>query len=583
VSGSELIDENNSLCASIKERIFIVSATEIACQSTPEKSSLRVESVAFARIPGQSRLFLDYLENPHALRRFYPRAVRSQDELIEFSREVLDSYPTNRRALCDALEASNRKFNAGAETLANIARLRQPNCAAIVTGQQTGLFTGPLYTIYKALSAVKLARCLSERGAETVPVFWLATEDHDWTEVKTAEVLACDGGLARIAFETKVHKAGMPVGAVTIDEKINEAIASLLASLPATEFASELETILRDAYAPGRKFGEACARLLSALVGHYGLILLDPLDEKLKHLAAPIYAEAARRAPEIARALTERSRELETAGYHAQALVGEDSFPLFLHQDGARHALVRVREGVYKAKGSGAEFSIEELSKLAFDEPQNFSPNVTLRAVVQDYLLPTACYFGGPAEIAYFAQVAEVYRLLNRPATPIRHRASMTVIERRTARTLARYNLRFEDFFAGEEELTARVVEEHLGKETARVFNETERKIGDALAELNAHLTRFDATLAAALQTSGRKIDYQIAKLRGKFRRAQLARDEAAHRQLQRAVSALYPEKSLQERHINIASFYARHGRYFVDWIYDAVDLNSNEHQLVYL
>lgn len=560
-----------------------MTATEAACYSTPAEINLRVEDLSFARIPNQSRLFLDYLQNPLALKKFYPNALGNKRELVAYAPEVLAAYQTDRGALCDALEELNTRFGAGVETLQNIARLHESNCVAVVSGQQVGLFTGHLYTIYKALSAVKLATCLTHRGVEAVPVFWLATEDHDWDEVKFAEVIACDGSLANVKVESDVHANGAPVGSVMLNEKISETIAHLIDNLPSTEFASELERILRDSYATGRTYGEAFARLLTALIGHYGLILLDPLDARLKNLAAPLYSQAARRAPEIASALVARNRELEAANYHAQVLVSEDSFPLFLHKNNARHALTRAHNGKYKMKGSDDEFTVEELAERALNEPENFSPNVSLRAVVQDYLLPTICYFGGGAEIAYFAQTSEMYRLLNRPATPIFHRASMTIIERRAARTLARYDLRLEDFFAGEEALTARVVETHLGADTAREFNRTKETISDALAELHEHLKTFDVTLADAMHTSAHKIDYQLEKMRGKFHRAQLARERAAHRQLERAFAALYPEKTLQERRLNITSLYARHGRYILDWIYDAINLNSNEHQLVYL
>src|SRR2546423_10382062 len=222
--------------------------------------------------------------------------------------------------------------------------------------------------------------------------------------------------------------------------------------------------------------------MMSALAGRFGLILLDPLDARLKRLAAPLYAEAARRAPEIAAAIEARSRELEQAGYHAQVHATTDAFPLFLHTDGARHALTRAADGRYHAKGASedASYTLDELAAWAARAPESFSPNVTLRAVVQDYLLPTVAYFGGAAEVAYFAQTAEAYRVLSRPTTTILPRASMTIAERRTARTLKRYDLNLTDFFAGLDHVTARVVEEHLGAEQARVFDRTEAQVNQA-------------------------------------------------------------------------------------------------------
>src|SRR5256885_12101408 len=194
-----------------------LSTVETACYSTPEEAGLRVEALSFERIPHQTRLFLDYLRDPLALRRFYPSSVRFHHELAERAPEVLSAYKTDRRELCDALEAMNRAWGAGQETLANIKRLREADCLAVVSGQQAGLFTGPLYTIYKALSAVKLAGCLSQRGSTAVPVFWIATEDHDFAEVATAEFIACDCRLAKVSVHSEMHAADAPVGNVRLD------------------------------------------------------------------------------------------------------------------------------------------------------------------------------------------------------------------------------------------------------------------------------------------------------------------------------------------------------------------------------
>jgi len=197
--------------------------------------------------------------------------------------------------------------------------------------------------------------------------------------------------------------------------------------------------------------------------------------------------------------------------------------------------------------------------------------------------LPTIAYYGGAAEIAYFAQTAEVYRLLERPITPILPRSSLTMIERHTGRVLERYGLTLADLFAGPENVWKRVVEEHLGANTAKSFARTENAVNSDLDDLREQLRSIDPTLADALETGRRKINYQLEGLRTRFHRAQMARDEAAQRQLERAFDQLYPNKELQERHINITSLLARHGRYVIDWIYNAINIGSNEHQIVYL
>lgn len=561
-----------------------MSATESACYSTPEESGLRVETFSFERIPHQSRLFLNYLEDPLALRRFYPSAIRFHHELPQRAPEVLAAHTTDRKVLCDALSEMNVAWGAGSETLANIELLREADCLAVVSGQQAGLFTGPLYTIYKALSAVKLAGCLRQRNTKAVPVFWIATEDHDFAEVAKAEFIGKDCRLANVTVPLQLHREGQPVGHVVLDDSITPVVDRLVESLPASEFTSDLEALLRDAWKPGRGYGDAFARMMTSLIGRHGLIFLDPMDLRMKRLAAPLYAGAAIRAPEIANALEARSHELEDAGYHAQVLASANTFPLFIHDaEGERHALTRTDDGNYRVKDLDSVYTVQKLADLVTAEPERFSPNVTLRAVVQDYLLPTIAYLGGAAEIAYFAQTAEVYRALGRPITPILPRSSLTMVERHTIRVLERYGLRLEDLFAGPESVLSRVVEEHLGADTAKSFAETGESVNQDLDRLREKLRAIDPTLAEALETGRRKINYQLEGLRSRFHRAQMSRDEAAHRQLQRAFDQLYPEKDLQERHINICSLLARHGRYVTDWIYNAINLGSEEHQIVYL
>jgi bacillithiol synthase len=561
-----------------------VSTILAPCSSTPDQARLRIQPIPFERIPHQTRLFLDYLYEPDRVSRFYNGATRFLVDPSLRAPEVLDTYRVDRQRVCNALESMNTGWGAGKEVLGNISRLREANAVAIVSGQQAGLFTGPLYTIYKALSAVKLAECLAQRGTNAVPVFWMATEDHDFAEVATAEFIGRDCGLTSISASQSMHREGSTVGSVLLDDTIRQTVDQLIARMPSSEFIPELDMLLRDSYSPGRFYGEAFARFLTKLLGRYGLILLDPRDPELKRIAAPLYSQAATEASSIGSALEVRSRELVEAGYHAQVLATADTFPLFIHGAGdVRHPLTRTESGTYKVKGTREEYSVADLAFMAENEPERFSPNVTLRAVVQDYLLPTLAYYGGAAEVAYFAQTSEVYRLLDRPVTPIIHRASMTIVESRIGRTLERYGLELPDLFEGLEKVISRVVETHLGAETAQKFDHVESEINEELESLRERLQEVDPTLAEALDTGKKKINYQLEGLRARFHRAQISRDEAAHRQIERAFAQLYPHKNLQERHINITSLFARHGRYVIDWIYDAIDLGSSDHQVVYL
>jgi bacillithiol biosynthesis cysteine-adding enzyme BshC len=330
--------------------------------------------------------------------------------------------------------------------------------------------------------------------------------------------------------------------------------------------------------------GDAFALVMSRLFGEYGLVLFDPLDEELKQLAAPLYLEAIEKSAEITATLLARNKKLESEGYHAQILVEESSFPLFwLDEAGKRHALRRMADGKLSAKGDEKQFEIDELKELARNSPQRLSPNATLRNVVQDYLLPTAVYFGGAAEIAYSAQNAEVYRILNRPVTPMLPRASATIIEPRVRRTLDKYNLRMADFFCRPENLVPRIVEGFLDSDTSGIFAQAEETINAQLNLLDERLAEIEPTLAAALAHRRPKILYHIQALKRKFYNAEMKQNETVKLRLEAACSSLFPQKGLQERKLNVTSLIVLHGEYILRWIYDEVDIDTSEHQIFYL
>ena len=557
---------------------------EIICSCPTGNIVLHTENLPFSEIPHQSKLFIDYQNNPLRLKKYYPLAVESHTQISRRIPEVLANYKADRNALCDVLEEMNKSCRASEKTLENIKLLRDKDCVAVVSGQQAGLFTGPLYTIYKALSAVKMTECLTERGFKAVPVFWIATEDHDFKEVSKASVINSNGEPVEIKNEPNRCYENLPVGYVNLDDSIKTTIDELFDELPHTEFTDELRNLVAKTWQPDVDYGDAFARLLTDFLGEYGLIMLCPLDARLKKLATPVYVEAIRKSDEIVSALRERSEELENDGYHAQVLVTEDYFPLFWQsRDRTRHALKKSESGTFKTKDIEREFTLEELAELASVEPERFSPSVVLRSVVQDYLLPTICYFGGAAEIAYFAQSAEVYRILDRPVTPIFHRQSFTIVESKHAKTLRKYDLQLKDLFAGIENIMPQIIEKYLNRETGEMFTEVEENINLELNRLDRSLSEIEPTLAESLSNRRRKIIYHLSNLRTKFHNAQMRKDEVIHRQIETAFNSLLPNKSLQERTLNANSFVNRHGLYLFDWIYQAIDLDDKEHRIIYL
>ncbi len=545
---------------------------------------MRISSVPFSAIPEQSRLFIEYQTDPASFRKYYPNVVTSVSELAAFAPTVRAAQSADRNAVCNALIDINTACRASAATMSNIDLLRDKSTVAVLTGQQTGLFTGPLYTIYKALSAVKLAERLTAEGTPAVPMFWAATEDHDFDEVANISIIASDGSVATITYNSATRIAESQVGSTLLDATITDAIRELTASLPQSGFSDDVEQMLSTAWTPGRKFGGAFLTQLAQIFRSFGLIFVDPQNASLKRLSVPIYQDAIRSADEIVAKITERSKAMIGEGYHAQVLVEGDYFPLFWQTDkGERTAIRQIDDGIYRSKADKREFTTAELLDIAANDPERLSPGVMLRPVVQDYLFPTICYFGGGAEIAYFGQNSVVYETLGRPVTPVLHRQSFTIVESRNQRTLDDLGLEFTDLFAGIESLLPMLIEKHISPDTARLFADVEAEINTELDRLDQNLSALDVTLGANLAKRRRKMIYHIGAMRKKAYRAELRKSETINARISAAFSTLYPEGHLQERSINVVTYLNKYGANFIDWLYQSIDLDDRGHRLIHL
>lgn len=539
--------------------------------------------IDFSQIPSQSKIFLEYQKEPTNLKKFYPLAVSSHTGVLDNLRLILKNYQVDREKLCQALLRINLSYGASEKTLSNIELLHHSDCVAIVTGQQAGLFTGPLYCIYKTLTAIKLAECLQMRGVKAVPVFWIATEDHDFAEVASCFVVDKRGKVVQIKSEPRNCYDGLPVGLIRLDDSIKETTNGLFQALVRTGFSDDLKNIIEESWQPGFFYGEAFARMMTKLFSKYGLILLCPLDKDLKRLASPIYFKAADRADKIVKSLLLCSEELVISGFHAQVSISETYFPLFWHsKDGKRHALKKIGQDLYRTKDGEREFRKNELLELIKVEPESFSPSVVLRPVVQDFLLPTLCYFGGASEIAYFAQSAEVYRVLERPVTPIIHRQSFTIIPNKQAKIMKKYGLSFDKLLAGKDTVFSSLIETQIYPEARFLFTEVEEKINVQLDRLERYFSQIDPTLVESLARRRKKIIYHVNALKSKFLLVQKRKNEVLNRHLEILFSVVFPFEHLQERTLNISFFLNLYGEEFIDKIYSILELDDRKHKVFF-
>ena len=442
-----------------------------------------------------------------------------------------------------------------------------------------------MFAIYKALTAVKLAEEATAAGVDAVPVFWLATSDHDLAEVNHVSLPGPDGILRTLTTPSR-GVAGAPVSDVRLGDEILpvvEEAASLLGDSEATQF-------LRETYRPGETMGTAFARFCARLFSPWGVILLDASDAELHRVAAPIYQAAVERAEELDAALLSRGQALESAGYHQQVKVTSSSVLLFAMREGARTAIHRRVSGPSKAAefviGSepGAEkLSCAELLDRITATPENFSPNVLLRPVVQDYLLPTLAYTGGAAEAAYFAQVGAVYENLLGHVTPIVPRFSATLVEPKVQRWLRQYDIAVPDAFQGLEALRQKLASRTLPAGLQEAFDRANKSVEESFAGLKEALVKLDPTLADASQTGASKVRYQLDRLRERAMAAELRRSEVVSRHAEALSQALYPKNALQERGVAGIYFVARHGTELLRSLHDTLRADCHDHQILEL
>ncbi len=529
------------------------------------------ECLSCSAIPHTTPLFADYLHHFEKTRPFFAQPPFERSWIREEAGRI--RYDGARRERVAAiLERQNRSWGASQETLDNIARLRA-GASVIVTGQQVTLFGGPLFSLYKAITAIKLATEATHGGLECVPVFWLATEDHDVEEVNHTILLGADNTLKRFTAAAQGRE-----GASVAHLHFGEDIASVVAEAAAALGQSETADFLRESYRPGESFGSAFGKLFSRLFKHSGVILLDAADPELHQVAGSVYRAAAAGAPDLDEGLLRRNRQLESAGYHAQVHVTPESTLLFAQHEGARIPVHRAN-GQFEI--AGQKLSPAELQARIAAAPQEFSANVLLRPVVQDYLLPTLAYVGGPAEVAYFAQAAVVYEELLGRVTPVLPRFAATLIEQRIKRLLDRYQLKITDTFHGEEHLRVLLAEHSLPADLNATFDQAAGSLDTSLQQLNAVLERLDKTLLDAAATAGSKMRYQLERLRERAARAQLRRSEDQARHADELITALYPDKNLQERELGGVSYLARHGTQLLLRLYDAAPTSCPDHQIV--
>jgi bacillithiol biosynthesis cysteine-adding enzyme BshC len=512
-----------------------------------------------------------------------PAALQFCASAAQHNWQQRPAVPAHRAELARLVAAQN-PLPAVAGQVAAFAQ----GAGTVVTGQQVSLFGGPLFTPFKAATAVARARQATLAGHPHTAIFWLASEDHDFAEIDHVTFPAARE-LVKLSYSPTragAPAAAVPVGGVVLDESITALVDRAAEILG----ASDAMDALAEAYQPGRTFAQAFADFYRKVFAAQGLLVVDASGRDFHRLGAPVLQAAIERADEFHRALIERNQALEAAGYHAQVAVADQSSLLFLidSETGARQALKRTPASASEPDGlwqAGAQTcSTADLVGILAAEPERISPSALLRPVFQDFLFSTSQIVGGPAEIAYFAQSAVLYERILGRQTPAAPRFSATLIEPQTAELLRRHELTLDRVFAEDAESLARLL-------AARAMPiETKRKLAAAGNALDEELTALvewmqgqDKGLGQSAETAASKMRYQMDRLRTLAANFQLQRESTLTRHANAITQSLFPGGVMQERVHGAAFYLARYGLELVETVARHADSACPGHTAIWL
>jgi bacillithiol biosynthesis cysteine-adding enzyme BshC len=541
------------------------------------------KTISYTDIPGSTKLFKDYVHSFERVKSFYSQDYRDIS-LWESHIQRIEKRKYERKRLSEVLYEQNRRYGSGEKTFDNIELLNNPDTLVVFTGQQIGLFTGPLYTLYKAITACKLSDVLKEKtGRKVIPLFWMESDDHNPREVDFITFLDTKNNIAQLKVE--MEEGRRPVGSIHLNEKIVTTLDSLENMEIDSEFKTDIFKLLKSSYTMSENLADGFGKMMAALFNEYGLILVNSLDLDMEDISKPFFQNAVESWQEIKSRLSIQNEELKQHGYHNQIEGNPDILDVFVLHKGQRMPLKEVDGELII---SNDDFSNHE-SRITNHDNLSYSPNVAMRPIFQDWLFPTLAYVGGSSEVAYFAQLKPLYELFGVEMPVIFPRAGFTLVEKSVVKVLEKCGVSVAEFLDKPENIVQKVISTIIdrGEGSAsssradEIFDELERNLSKSFKGLGDELIQIDPSLKGALETSQKKILYQLGKLKHGLYEGEKKRNEILVRQIERTSNHLYPNGRLQERVFNIVHYLVRYGTNFLSRIEKEIDPFSFEHKVI--
>lgn len=541
---------------------------------------------------GFSRLFLDYVSRTESgdglLSKLFSGDYR-KDEDIQKQLDQLTKRIYNRSALAGLLKKQNTSFGCNDATLRRIEELRNPSTVAIVTGQQVGLMTGALYTIYKTVSAIVFSEQLKTKfpAYNFVPIFWLEGEDHDYDEAASVSVLS-ENQIKNFRYEEKNHTLNKSVGHTEFSEDIRNFTSEFLSALPPSSYRELIGGFLHENYKSGETFETAFAKTMMRLFAGEGIVLCSCNDPEFKQLAKPVFIKELETSPQSSQNVIAQSAELEERGYEVQAKTRPIN--LYLYENDLRSRIEPAGANAFVTNLSRNRLTKSQLLELAHGAPERFSPNVVLRPIVQDTVLPTLAYIAGPGEIAYLAQYRRNYEFFDIPMPLIVPRASLTLIEPKIWRVFEKVSQLENDlsptesiaeFFTSVQGFLKDALTAASSVEIDPEFSQTEGVFQTEIERLASRLSQIDPTLQQSVEKISAQITGLFAGLKQKTFRAEKQKHAELVQQIEKCEANLFPAGSLQERVVNIFYFLNKFDLSLIQRLKDAIKSQTETGHLI--
>jgi bacillithiol synthase len=512
--------------------------------------SFKKTAISFEETGLFSKVFTDYIKGEPYLSQFY----KYQPTLAGFKKAIEDRANINadRSILVKVLK--ERYKTSSEATAKNISLLEDKNIFTVTTGHQLCLFTGPLYFIYKIITAINLADSLKKEYPQYnfVPVYWMAGEDHDFAEINHTYL-----------FGKKVEwsgdsLAGGPVGRISI-ETLAPVLDGLFSIMGESEKSNELKKIVADAYSGNKNLGQATFDLVNALFGKYGLVIVDPDNVELKKLLLPVITDELLKQSSFAR-VTDTDKQLAALGIEPQIHAREIN--LFYVNEKGRNRIEKQGENYHVVNGA-ATFTKEQIIAEAQQHPDRFSPNVILRPVYQQMILPNIAYIGGPAEVAYWLQLKASFDYHKAQFPVLIPRNFAMIIDKGTAAKMDKLKLDSKSIFKDVDDLIKGFVIENNNVE----FEGEKEKLKQVYDGISQKIKTIDPTLTSLAEAELQKQYNALKGIETKLIRAQKQKDETSVNQIRKIKEKLFPDGSLQERHDSFIPYYLQYGNEFFDML----------------